>query len=112
VIQGFDIPNELQIKINPKDEIYANIQSYLSSEIQKSDNYEQLMDDMIDTNVENKKRFISFVSDKMKNKVKEFKKDYNNIIDSTTLKLNVEDSLINYLKNENDVKMIMNDLQF
>ena len=111
VIQGFDIPNELQIKINPKDEIYANIQSYLSSEIQKSDNYEQLMDDMIDTNVENKKRFISFVSDKMKNKVKEFKKDYNNIIDSTTLKLNVEDSLINYLKNENDVKMIMNDLQ-
>ena len=113
VIQGFDdIPNELQIKINPKDEIYANIQSYLSSEIQKSDNYEQLMDDMIDTNVENKKRFLSFVSDKMKNKVKEFKKDYNNIIDSTSLKLNVEDSLINYLKNENDVKMIMNDLQF
>jgi len=113
VIQGFDdIPNELQIKINPKDEIYANIQSYLSSEIQKSDNYEQLMDDMIDTNIENKKRFLSFVSDKMKNKVKEFKKDYNNIIDSTSLKLNIEDSLINYLKNENDVKMIMNDLQF
>ena len=38
--------------------------------------------------------------------------NYNNIIDSTSLKLNVEDSLINYLKNENDVKMIMNDLQF
>ena len=108
VIQGFnDLPEELKIKINPKDEIYANIQSFISSEIQKSDNYEQLMDDMMDT-VENHKRFVNFVSEKMRNKVKELRKDYNGIIDETTLMLNIEDSLMNYLKSEPDVKMIMN----
>ena len=108
VIQGFnDIPEELKIKINPKDEIYANIQSFISSEIQKSDNYEQLMDDMMDTG-ENHKRFVNFVSEKMRNKVKELRKDYNGIIDETTLMLNIEDSLMNYLKSEADVKMIMN----
>ena len=107
VIQGFnDIPGELKIKINPKDEIYANIQSYISAEIQKSDNYEQLMDDMMDTG-ENHKRFVNFVSEKMRNKVKELRKDYNGIIDETTLMLNIEDSLMNYLKSEPDVKMIM-----
>lgn len=108
VIQGFnDIPEELKIKINPKDEIYANIQSYISSEIQKSDNYDQLMDDMMDTG-DNHKRFVNFVSEKMRNKVKELRKDYNGIIDETTLMLNIEDSLMNYLKSEADVKMIMN----
>jgi hypothetical protein len=108
IIQGFnDIPEELKIKINPKDEIYANIQSYISSEIQKSDNYEQLMDDMMDTG-DNHKRFVNFVSEKMRNKVKELRKDYNGIVDETTLMLNIEDSLMNYLKSESDVKMIMN----
>jgi hypothetical protein len=108
VIQGFnDLPEELKIKINPKDEIYANIQSFISSEIQKSDNYEQLMDDMMDTG-ENHKRFVNFVSEKMRNKVKELRKDYNGIIDETTLMLNIEDSLMNYLKSETDVKTIMN----
>jgi len=108
VIQGFnDIPEELKIKINPKDEIYANIQSFISAEIQKSDNYDQLMDDMMDTG-DNHKRFVNFVSEKMRNKVKELRKDYNGIIDETTLMLNIEDSLMNYLKSESDVKMIMN----
>ena len=108
VIQGFnDLPDELKIKINPKDEIYANIQSYISAEIQKSDNYDQLMDDMMDTG-DNHKRFVNFVSEKMRNKVKELRKEYNGIIDETTLMLNIEDSLMNYLKSEADVKMIMN----
>ena len=108
VIQGFnDLPEELKIKINPKDEIYANIQSFISSEIQKSDNYEQLMDDMMDTG-ENHKRFVNFVSEKMRNKVKELRKDYNGIVEETTLLLNIEDSLMNYLKSEQDVKTIMN----
>lgn len=108
VIQGFsDVPEELRIKINPKDEIYANIQTYLSNEIQKSHNYDQLMDDMVDTNKDNHKRFLDFVSIKMKSKVKELEKDYKDIIDSATLKLNVEDSLMNYLKNEQDVKYIL-----
>ena len=108
VIQGFnDLPEELKIKINPKDEIYANIQSFISSEIQKSDNYEQLMDDMMDTG-DNHKRFVNFVSEKMRNKVKELRKEYNGIIDETTLMLNIEDSLMNYLKSEQDVKTIMN----
>jgi hypothetical protein len=110
VIQGFnDIPEELKIKINPKDEIYANIQSFISSEIQKSDNYEQIMDDMMDVG-ENHKRFVNFVSEKMKNKVKELRKDYNDIIDDTTLMLNIEDSLMNYLKSEQNVKIIMNQI--
>ena len=111
VIQGFnDIPEDLKIKINPKDEIYANIQSFISSEIQKSDNYEQLMDDMVDSNIENHRRFVNFVSEKMKNKVKELRKDYDGIVDETTLMLNIEDSLMNYLKSEQDVKIIMNQL--
>jgi len=107
VIQGYpDVPDDLKIKINPKDEIYATINTYLSSEIQKSDNYEQLLDDMIIMN----KNFINFIVDKMKIKVKDLQKDYNNIIDKDTLKLNIEDSLIQYLKNENVVKNIMKEI--
>lgn len=100
VIQGFpDIPDDLKIKINPKDEIYATINSYLSSEIQKSDD-EQLLDDMMIMN----NRFINFIIDKMKVKVKELQKDYDKILDYDMLKLNIEDSLIQYIKNENVVK--------
>ena len=46
----------------------------------------------------------------MKPKVKELEKDYKDITDSETLRLNIEDSLINYLKNEQDVKIIMNQI--
>ena len=114
VIQGFDIKDELKVKINIKDEVYANIQTYLSSQIQKADtyghDYEQLMDDMVDSNFENRKRFLDFVAERMKPKVKELEKDYKDITDSETLRLNIEDSLINYLKNEQDVKIIMNQI--
>jgi hypothetical protein len=41
--------------------------------------------------------------------ISRIKKDYNGIIDETTLMLNIEDSLMNYLKSEQDVKMIMNE---
>jgi hypothetical protein len=48
----------------------------------------------------------------MRNKVKELRKDYNGIIDETTLMLNIEDSLMNYLKSESDVKTIIMELNF
>lgn len=86
VIQGFpDTPEELKIKMNPKDEIYASIQSYLNSEIQKSENAEQLLDYMIDVNPINKNKYLKFISDKMRIKKVLLEKEYGNLIDKETL---------------------------
>lgn len=109
VIQGFpDTPEELKIKMNPKDEIYASIQSYLNSEIQKSDNSEQLLDYMIDVNPENKNKYLKFISDKMRIKKVLLEKEYENIIDKETLYENIKESLNNYTMNENDTAIILN----
>jgi hypothetical protein len=108
VIQGFpDTPEELKIKINPKDEIYASIQSYLNSEIQKSENGEQLLDYMIDTNEENKNKYLKFIIDKMRIKKVLLEKEYMNIIDETTLNENIKEALNNYTMNSNDTNIIL-----
>lgn len=109
VIQGFpDTPEELKIKMNPKDEIYASIQSYLNSEIQKSENAEQLLDYMIDVNPINKNKYLKFISDKMRIKKVLLEKEYGNLIDKETLYENIKESLNNYTMNENDTVIILN----
>ena len=98
VIQGFpDTPEDLKIKINPKDEIYASIQSYLNSEIQNSENSEQLLDYMIDGNQE----YLKFIIDKMRIKKVMLEKEYMNIIDKPTLYENIKEALKNYTNDEN-----------
>jgi len=111
VLQGFDdLPEELKIKINPKDEIYATISAFLTSEIQKSKDSEQLMDDMIDSNMENHMRYLNFVSENMKTKVKELEKEYRGIIEADELKVYIHDSLLNYLNSDKDVKIILQNI--
>jgi hypothetical protein len=108
VIQGFpDTPEDLKIKINPKDEIYASIQSYLNSEIQKSENSEQLLDYMVDENQENKNKYLKFIIDKMKIKKVLLEKEYFNIIDKPTLCENIKEALKNYTMNENEANVIL-----
>jgi len=104
VIQGFpDTPEDLKIKINPKDEIYASIQSYLNSEIQKSENSEQLLDYMIEGN----KEYLKFIIDKMRIKKVLLEKEYLNIIDKPTLCENIKEALKNYTMNENEANVIL-----
>ena len=104
VIQGFpDTPEDLKIKINPKDEIYASIQTYLNSEIQNSENSEQLLDYMIDGNQE----YLKFIIDKMRIKKVLLEKEYLNIIDKPTLYENIKEALKNYTMNENDANVIL-----
>ena len=87
----------MKIKINPKDEIYASIQSYLNSEIQKSENSEQLLDYMIEGN----KEYLKFIIDKMRIKKVLLEKEYLNIIDKPTLCENIKEALKNYTNDAN-----------
>ena len=107
-IQSFpDTPDELKISINPKDEIYANIQTYLDLEIQNDSNSDQLIDDMISDNKEEQNRYYDFIANKMLIKCIILEKEYLPIIDKTMLYLNIEDSLNNYLKNQTGLNYIM-----
>ena len=107
-IQGFpDIPDNLKIKINPKDEIYATIQTYLNNEIQNDVNSEEHLDNMVSENSREKQKYYDFICEKMRFKWKILEKEYNGIIDKTLLELNIEDSLRNYMKDENGVVYVM-----
>ena len=111
-LQGFpDLPEELTIKINPKDEIYANIQTYLNNVIQNDPDSEKMMDDMLSDNSIDNQRYFKFVKDKMLDKSKELEKDYNGIVDKELLYLNIEDSLNTYLKNPKAVLYIMSEIK-
>lgn len=111
-IQGFpDIPENLKIKINPKDEIYANIQTYLNNEIQKDINIEEHLDNMVSDDPKNKEKYYDFISEKMKIKYKSLQNEYNQIIDNTLLELNIEDSIKNYIKDDIGVKYIINKIK-
>lgn len=107
VIQGFpDISDELRINVNPKDEIYASIQTYLNNVIQNEPDGEELLEAMIEKNYT--KKFIDLIISKMEIKYQSLVKEYvkSNVIDKELLDLNIRDSLNNYFKEEkiaNDV---------
>ena len=81
--------------------------SYLNSEIQKSENSEQLLDYMVDENQENKNKYLKFIIDKMKIKKVLLEKEYFNIIDKPTLCENIKEALNNYTMNENEANVIL-----
>ena len=111
-LQGFpDLPEELTIKINPKDEIYANIQTYLNNTIQNDSESEKMIDDMLSDNPIDNQRYFKFVKDKMVDKCKELEKEYNGIVDKELLYLNIEDSLNTYMKNPKGVLYIMSEIR-
>jgi hypothetical protein len=108
VIQGFsDIPEELKIKINPKDEIYASITSYLNNCIQSNSRSEELLDFMISSDINERNQYYEFISSKMVNKKKILEQEYQGIIDKDILYLNIEDSLRNYLNDEKGLSVVL-----
>jgi hypothetical protein len=100
VLQGFeDIPDKFKIKINPKDEIYANISTFITTEIQTSDDPDSLLIDMV---TDEKQIFFPFLIQIMKLKYQELRKEYQNIIDEYTLQTYLQEALKHYLNNEQD----------
>lgn len=101
VLQGFeDIPSEFRIEINPKDEIYATISTYITSEIQKSDDADHLLADMTSSE---KKDFLTFLNGIMKSKYEELATEYNGILSDQKLKTYVNDAIRTYLQYDKDI---------
>lgn len=99
VLQGFeDVPHEFQIKMDPKDEIYANLSNYITMSIQNSGESDKLLESMIDP--ENRLVFLEFVSLVLKPKVTQLEKEYQGIISPSDVKEHVFTSLKNYIKND------------
>lgn len=111
-LQGFpDLQEELTIKINPKDEIYATIQTYLNNTIKNDADSDKMIDDMLSDNPIDNQRYFEFVKDRMIMKCKELENDYNGILDKELLYLNIEDSLNTYLKNPKGVSFVMSEIR-
>lgn len=107
VIQGFeDVPDMFKIQINPKDEIYANISTYITSEIQSSHDPDLLLTDM----VEKKEHIFPFLVSIMKPKIKQLQNEYHKILDKKKLLEYVTDAIKTYLDNEQDAIFVMNSL--
>jgi hypothetical protein len=108
VLQGFeDIPDQFKIKINPKDEIYANISTFITTEIQTSEDPDSLLMDMVS---HDKKLFFPFLIHIMKLKYQELLKQYQNVIDENKLQEYIQEAIKNYLNNEQDAITISSQL--
>lgn len=110
VIQGFeDIPAEFQIKMDPKDEIYANLSNYITMQVQNSGESDKLLESMIDP--ENRTLFIGFVCIILPPKLAEIRKEYGTMVESSHLTECIHASIRNYLKNEKDASQVIESLQ-
>jgi hypothetical protein len=107
-IQGFDdTPENLKIKMSFGDEIYASLNHYLNKQLQNDTNADQLLDDMISDNKNEKKRYNDFIAEKLNKKYSEMKNDYKDLLDETTLFYNIENSVNKYTKDRNSTRYIM-----
>lgn len=105
VLQGFDgVPPELQIRMDPKDEIYANLSNYITSQVQESGQADQLLASMIDP--EDRGLFVSFVSIILKPKVEQLQKEYEGVVEPERLTECIHASLRNYIKNDKETDAI------
>ena len=110
VVQGFDnVPQEIQIKMDPKDEIYANLSNYITMQIQNSGEQEQLLASMIDP--ENRDVYLEFVSIILKPKITELQKEYQGVSDPSTIQEGIHHAIRVYMKNDKDTEKILQKLQ-
>jgi hypothetical protein len=110
VIQGFDdVPQEFQIKMDPKDEIFANLSNYITMNVQESGQADKLLESMIDP--EDRSLFIGFVCIILKPKVEELRKEYQGIVEPQRLLECIHASIRNYIKNDKETETIWNSLQ-
>lgn len=109
VVQGVpDIPDNLKIKMDIKDEIYASLQAYLNISLQETSNYDELMNSMIEQDFDNRRMYLNFIKKKMIPKIQEYQKEYDGLVDLSTLKSYINIALTNYCMNETDVQYILN----
>lgn len=107
ILQGFeDVPPEFQIRMDPKDEIYANLSNYLTMQIQNSGESDMLLESMIDP--ENRGLFLEFIGIVLQPKLAEFQTEYETFVGPDRLKECIQISLKNYLKNEKEADAIVN----
>ena len=105
VIQGFDdVPQEFQIRMDPKDEIFANLSNYITMQVQESGQADKLLESMIDP--EDRSLFIGFVCIILKPKMEELQKEYHGIVPPDRLRECIRASIQNYIKNEKETETI------
>lgn len=110
VIQGFeDVPPEFQIRMDPKDEIYANLSNYITMQVQESGEADKLLESMIDP--EDRSLFIGFVCIILKPKVEELQKEYQGVVEPKRLLECIQGSIRNYIKNEKETETIWKAIQ-
>ena len=110
VIQGFDdVPPEFHIKMDPKDEIFANLSNYITMNVQESGEADKLLESMIDP--EDRSLFIGFVCIILKPKVEELQKEYQGVVEPKRLMECIRASIRNYIKNDKETETIWNSLQ-
>jgi hypothetical protein len=106
VIQGFeDVPQEFQIRMDPKDEIYANLSNYITMQVQESGEADKILESMIDP--DDRTLFIGFVSIVLKPKVEELHKEYQGVVEADRLTECINTSIRNYIKNEKETENVL-----
>lgn len=109
VIQGFqDVPQEFQIKMDPKDEIYGNLSNYITKQIQESGQADGLLESMICP--DDRSLFIGFVCIVLKPKVDELRVEYNGVAEPSYIDECIKKSIQKYLKNDTDTQTVLNSL--
>lgn len=105
VLQGFeDVPDEFRIRMDPKDEIYANIANHITMQVQNSGESDKLLESMIDPN--DRSLFLEFVSLVLKPKVAELRQEYKGVVEPERLDECVRTAIHNYIKDENHANLV------
>lgn len=103
VVQGFG--DDFQIKMDPQDEIYANLSNYITMQIQNSGNSDELLTSMIDPH--DHQLYNDFLCLVLKPKVAELKEEYKNLVSLDDFDRCIHTSLRNYIKNESDANFVI-----
>lgn len=103
VVQGFG--DDFQIKMDPQDEIYANLSNYITMQIQNSGNSDDLLTSMIDPN--DRQLYNDFLCVALQPKIIQLKEEYKDIVSVEDFDRCIHTSLRNYIKNEQDADYVI-----
>ena len=105
VLQGFeDVPDAFRIRMDPKDEVYANIANHITMQVQNSGESDKLLESMIDP--DDRSLFLEFVSIILKPKVAELRQEYKGVVEPERLDECVRAAIHNYIKDENQANLV------
>lgn len=106
IVQGFeDTPEELKIRLDPKEEVYASISTFFTKELQDAD--EQIMEDMMDPDLHKRRRYHDFMRRLVQQKRQELAQSYRGIVPPHELDNYMEDAVKKFAANDQDSAAIL-----